>query len=182
MNKEEPLHWFALTVFKEFPRLLEDCKKADIETYRAFTVIEEYPKGKGLKYKEIPLIPHLLFVRCTETQLLKYKQDNNTRFMYYRDLTSEKSRPAAIDDRQMEVFMLVTSTKSKDVRALEEDKPEYHQGQKVRVIGGLYKGAEGYIKRIKRSRDLIVSIQGVAVVAISNIHPQFLEPVEEISI
>ena len=28
MSKEEPLHWFALTVFKEFPKLLEDCKKA----------------------------------------------------------------------------------------------------------------------------------------------------------
>lgn len=179
MNKEEALHWFALTVFKEFPKLLEDCKKADVETYRAFTVIEEYPKGKGLKYKEIPLIPHLLFVRCTEKELLKYKQDNNGRFMYYRDLTSPKSRPAIIDDRQMEVFMLVTKTRNKDVRALEEDKPEYHQGQKVRVIGGLYKGAEGYIKRIKRSRDLIVSIQGVAVIAISNIHPQFLEPVED---
>lgn len=178
MQKEEPLHWFALTVFKEFPKLLEDCKKAGVETYRAFTIIEEFPKDKAKRYREVPLIPHLLFVRCTENQLLKYKQDNNSRFMYYRDLTSEKSRPAVIDDRQMEVFMLVTSTKSRDLRALEEDKPEYHQGQKVRVIGGLYKGAEGYIKRIKRSRDLIVSIQGVAVVAISNIHPQFLEPVE----
>ncbi len=51
-------------------------------------------------------------------------------------------------------------------------------GQKVRVINGIYKGAEGYIKRIKKDRKLIVAVSGVAVVAVSYIPQEFLEKID----
>ena len=47
------------------------------------------------------------------------------------------------------------------------------------VTDGLYKGAEGYVKRIRHARKVLVAIQGVAVVALSNIHPQYLQKIEE---
>ncbi|HCZ22209.1 MAG TPA: transcriptional regulator, partial [Rikenellaceae bacterium] len=55
---------------------------------------------------------------------------------------------------------------------------KYCVGDKVRVTAGIYEGLEGYIKRIKHARKFIVSIEGVAVVALTGIHPQYLEKIE----
>ena len=169
-------YWFALNIFRDFPKVLEDFSAAGLDTYRAVKVEEEYGRS-GLIYREVPLIPHLLFVRCPVSYLEKYKLENNGRLMYYRDLATGK--PGPVNEREMEIFRIVTSVRGADVRVLGEDKPEYHKGDKVRVIAGLYKGAEGYIKRVQRSRDLIVCVQGVAVLAVSHIHPQFLEKIDD---
>ena len=176
MARRRTIYWFALNVFKDFPKILRDMEEAGKETYRAMTVAEDYA-GTGLKYKEVPLVPHLLFVRCTARWLEEYKRSNNDYFMYYRDLAT--GAPGPVDDREMEVFRTVTSIRDGDIRFLGEDKEEYHKGDKVRVTGGIYKGAEGYVKRIERSRDLLVSVSGVAVIAISHIHPQYLEKIEQ---
>ena len=48
----------------------------------------------------------------------------------------------------------------------------------MRVIDGIYKGAEGIVKRIRRDRKLLVAVNGVAIVAISHIPMQFLEKIE----
>ena len=118
----------------------------------------------------------LLFVRCSMEWLKTYKSLHNDWFMYYRDLLT--GEPGPIPDREMEAFKKVTSLQGDgNVHFLGPDKPEYHKGDRVRVTEGLYKGAEGYIKRIQKSRDLLVCIEGVAVVAISNISPEFLEKV-----
>lgn len=176
MARKRTIFWFALNVFKDFPKILRDLETAGKESWRAMTVTEEYGRD-GLRYREVPLIPHLLFVRCTAGWLEEYKRQNNDYCMFYRDLATGK--PGPVDDREMEVFRTVTSIRDGNVRFLGEDKPEYHKGDHVRVIGGLYKGAEGYVKRIERSRDLLVCISGVAVIAISHIHPQYLEKIEQ---
>ena len=73
---------------------------------------------------------------------------------------------------------LVTSADAgRNVKYFGADAPEYHTGDRVRVIDGIYKGAEGYIKRIKKDRKLVVSVTGVAVVAVSYIHPDYLEKI-----
>ncbi|MBO4635236.1 MAG: hypothetical protein J5669_07675 [Bacteroidales bacterium] len=175
MASQRVVSWFALTVFKDMPGLIRSLSEAGKETYRAFAVEEKQTKG-GPVYKEVPLIARLLFVRCSMDWLKIYKQEHNDQFMYYRDLLT--GEPGAINEREMEVFRQVTSLRGNtDVRFLGPDKPEYHKGDRVRVKEGVYKGAEGYIKRIQKSRDLLVCIEGVAVVAISNIKPEFLEKV-----
>ena len=75
----------------------------------------------------------------------------------------------------MELFRIAVEAQDSGLEFLGEDKPEYHQGERVRVIDGPYKGAEGYIRRIKKDRRLLVCISGVAVVATSYIPASFLE-------
>ena len=76
MARKRTLYWFALNVFKDFPKILHDMEDAGLETYRAMTVSEEYA-GAGLRYREVPLVPHLLFVRCSARWLEEYKRNNN---------------------------------------------------------------------------------------------------------
>ena len=172
MTPNRDTYWFALTVFKDLPALMETFDRKGWETYRAFVVTEEHTPG-GLVSKKVPLISRLLFVKCPMKALVDFKYSNNQWFTYYKD--PEGTNPGPVNDREMEAFMLVTSIQDPNVRVLGEDRPEYHQGDKVRVTEGMYKGAEGYIKRIRRSREFLVCVQGVTVLAISKLPPEYLE-------
>ena len=48
----------------------------------------------------------------------------------------------------------------------------------MRVVDGPYKGCVGYIKRIKGDRRLLVSVEGLALVATSYIPSVFLEKLD----
>lgn len=122
------------------------------------------------------VIPSLVFVRCTDDYLAQFEQKNFSRLWIYRDLLT--SKPSAIPEKEMEVFIFVCSAGKQGLTFLGEDKPEYHQGDLVKVTDGVLKGAEGYIKRIKKDRRLVVSVRGVAAVATAYIHPDLLEKVE----
>ena len=172
MAKEE--RWFAITVFKNFQALQDTFSGKGWETYRAYTV-EEKVEGSRILRKNKPLIARLLFVKCVMEELVAFKSANNDWFMYYRAPGS--SLPGPVKEEEMKAFMLVTSVHDGNLRVLGEDRPEYHQGDRVKVIAGLYKGAEGYVKRIRRSRDLLVCVEGVTVVAISKLPPEYLEKI-----
>lgn len=80
-------------------------------------------------------------------------------------------------DEQMDLFMKICSIKDSGLEYLGEDGPQFHQGDRVRVIDGIFKGFEGHIKRIKHDRKLIVTIEGVAAFATRFIPPAFLEKI-----
>ena len=123
------------------------------------------------------MVSSLLFVQASKDYLTQFEEGYRGRLWVYRDLLTGK--PSAIPDREMEVFIFVCTAGQQGLSYLGEDKPEYHQGDRVRVTDGLFKGAEGYIKRIKKDRRLVVSVRGVAAVATGYIPPQFLETISE---
>ena len=101
----------------------------------------------------------------------------NDALMFYAEPGT--SAPARVKDKEMEMFILVCRTPAEYLKFFDEDfLSKCKVGQKVRVTGGIYEGAEGYIKRIKKDRRLLVRIEGVAVVATGFIPPSLLEPVE----
>ena len=82
-----------------------------------------------------------------------------------------------VPDKELEIFRIVTSAGSTGLQFLGEDPSVYQQGDKVRVTDGPFRGAEGYIKRIKKDRRLVVTISGVAAIATSFIPPELLEKI-----
>ena len=174
--QQHKIHWYALKVFYNRVVYLKSAIPPGIESYIPVNTVEEYDKGQ-LRYVEKQLIPSLLFIRCAEDWLRKFKETHNADFMYYTVKDPDGNNvPGIIRDDEMRSFILVTSADAgRNVKYFGADAPEYHTGDRVRVIDGIYKGAEGYIKRIKKDRKLVVSVTGVAVVAVSYIHPDFLE-------
>ena len=170
------IHWYALKVFYNRVVYLKSLLPEGVESYVPIHTVEQYDKGQ-LSYVEKQLIPSLMFVRCAEEWLVKFKHDHNEDFMYYTEADSNK--PGVIRDDEMRSFILVTSADAgRNVKYFGADAPEYRTGDHVRVVNGIYKGAEGYIRRIKKDRKLVVSVTGVAVVAVSYIHPDFLEKID----
>lgn len=167
------LQWYALKVFYNRIDTLKSYLPEGMKTYVPVQVVEEYKNGR-LRYEEKQLIPSLLFLRCDGEWLEEFKSQHKELFLYY---TGPRSRhPGAIPDEEMHSFILVTSANGgRGVSVFSTG--DYRTGDRVRVTGGIYKGAEGYIKRIKKDRKLIVSVTGVAVVAVSHIDPAFLEKI-----
>ena len=155
------MNWYAIKVYyNRVQPLIAECREAGIEFFAPTDIIRS-----------------LLFVHCTENDVLHLAATSDVKMWVYRN--TEGTRPAAIPDHEMEVFRFVVTAGHDGLELLGDDKPEYHVGERVVVTDGPFKGAEGHIKRIKRDRRLIVTIKGVVAVATAYIHPSLLRRVEE---
>ena len=177
MEGDGELRWYALRAFwNKTQPLMREAQEAGYRTYYAVRTIDD-PNSDKLEYCEEPFIASLFFVHCPVEWLLNLKQNHYREFMIYTDKPGGK--PAPIRDLEMETFIMVTSVHNNNYQDVEilEPKPQYVVGDLVRVTDGLYKGATGIVKRIRKDRKLLVAVTGVAVVAISHIPQCYLEKV-----
>ena len=174
-------HWYALKVF-----------------YNKVLALQSRFAGEGcdtycpLDAEGKPLVASLLFVRCAEARLVAIHRDalaDEVKFAIYtrKELRpspldgkpAEMNAPAPIPENEMRAFILVTSASPDTFEVLGPDEPKYHTGQKVRVTEGPFAGSEGYIKRIKKDRRLVITVTGIVAVATVHINPAYLEPIKE---
>ena len=155
------MHWYALKVYyNRTAPLVAELVAAGVEYFAPTDVIAS-----------------LLFLHCDENTVSAFAAKHWQHVWLYRQPDSRK--PAAIPDREMEVFRFVVTAGRQGLELLGDDRPEYHEGDRVVVTGGPFCGAEGHIHRIKRDRRLVVAIRGVVAVATTYIHPSLLRKVTE---
>ena len=167
--------WFAMKVFQNKVFEIESYLQAkDIETY--FPVrYEEKKVGGETKTVRIPIITSLIFFRTFSENVLALEQELRSKVALYR---YRKSRQVAvIPDREMDVFRMVTSVSNNNWDYVDAAAMTFRPEDRVRVTGGEFEGAEGYIKRIKGNRRLVVAIEGVVAVATAYIPSCYLERV-----
>ena len=195
-------NWYALKVFYGKVFEIEDRLVAmDLETY--IPVRKDLLKGEEhmralrrlatpddrrrdnqfvqegpLIYKRVPIVTSLLFVRAPEDRLKEIEACVKEKGFVYR--TADREAFAVIPDKQMAMFQLVCSSGAEGLEFFaDDDLTRYKAGDRVRVLEGPLQGAEGYIKRIRKDRRLLVSIEGFIAVATSFIPPQFLEKIPD---
>ncbi|MBQ7623588.1 MAG: UpxY family transcription antiterminator [Bacteroidales bacterium] len=155
----EEQKWYAIKVFfNRVPAVLQMLDTRSVEYY-AQTIIPSY-----------------VFIRTAEKEAEKLRSDLYQYFYLYSD--RETRKPTAIPEKEMNIFRIITSSGDTGLEFLGEDPTRWQQGDKVRVKDGPFKGAEGYIRRIKKDRRLVVTVSGLAAIATSYIHPSLLEKVE----
>ena len=159
MDKEP--HWYALRVF-----------------WNRGEQVKDRLDSIGVVYYAQKVLPSYMFVHTTEkmiSEIRNFERDNELRrFFVYID---KAYKPIVVPDKEMEVFKIVTSAATDGFEFLGNDPSIYQTGDKVRVTDGPFKGAEGYIKRIRKDRRLVVTISGVAAIATSFIPPELLEKI-----
>lgn len=131
--------------------------------------------NNGVRSYVTKFAPGIVFIRSEEQYASSLLSDFWGRLFFYR--SADRNRIAPISDREMDNFILVTSA-SDALIPLGEVTSQLLQGDRVRVTGGLFEGAEGVVKRIKGDRRLIVSIDGVTAVATCYIAPEFLTKIQ----
>lgn len=174
------IHWYALKVF--FNKVFDVEKitsHAGIESYiPCKTVVVE--QGKVRKTVRRTLVSSLMFIRSTQAYALGLQAELTGRVMLYTYLDKEgRKQPSVISDYEMNMFRLVASSGEEGIDYFGDTSSLFTVGERVRVIDGPFKGAEGYIRRIKGKRRLIVAITGVCAVATSFIPGCFLQKLED---
>ena len=159
-QKKNPKFWFAYRIFHNKMNLVkEKLAEDDIQSFIPCRLIQE-EKAEAVVYREEPIIPSLIFIRSTEEYMQILKIQYASHLGVYKIPGSTKA--AVIPDREMEIFMYVLSKGCEQLESVDE---KLVQGNLVRITGGLFKGAEGYITRVHGTKRFVVLIKGVAAVA-----------------
>jgi len=122
------------------------------------------------------IIPGLVFVHTTAIRAKILQCDQVMKSFPYNVIGT--TTPAIIPDREMEQFRWIVRTGSEVVEAIDV---RFAKGERVRVTGGPFAGAEGRICRIKGNRRFVVEIQGIVAVATSYIPRCYLQKISDIS-
>ena len=118
----------------------------------------------------VPAINNLIFVHSTQERISYLKLSNETLepLRYMIDQTAQQPHTImTVADRQMENFMRVASRTDDSVLFLNEDSVVGKEGKRVMITGGTFEGVTGVIRRVKRSKRIVVELEGIASVAIA---------------
>ena len=169
--------WFAIRVtYNREMKVKRELDSLHIENFLPMThriVIRGERKIKEL----VPAIHNLIFVYITATELKSYKATTSLPIRYI--MNKETHGPIVIPERQMKNFIAVAGNISEQIVYLEPNLSNFKKGDKVKIIGGVFEGAEGYFMRIKGDRRVVVCISGIAAVATAFIHPSLVTKIDD---
>lgn len=172
-HNDQQLHWYAMWVYRSLVSpVVAICQRDGVQTYRPMRTAECFD-GTECLCREEPLVANLLFVKSTAAYVSRLKHDTKNRVAVY--CSPGTNIPAPISDDVMTMFMLVVKAGANRLEAVEFP---IDKGDKVRVLDGIFKGAEGYIRRVHGTKRLVVAVEGVVAVAVTHIPRQFLERIE----
>lgn len=169
--------WFAIRVtYNRELKVKRELDSLHIENFLPMThriVMRGERKIKEL----VPAIHNLIFVNITATELKSYKATTSLPIRYI--MNRETREPIVIPERQMKNFIAVAGNLSEQIVYLEPNLSNFRKGDKVKIIGGVFEGAEGYFMRIKGDRRVVVCISGIAAVATAFIHPSLVKKLDD---
>ena len=123
----------------------------------------------------VPAVSNLCFVHTCKSVLddIFMSMADRRYAGFFWDKASNK--PVVVPDKAMADFMQISRVMSDDVMYLKDVTSKLQAGQKVRVLEGPFKGVEGVVLRIKRSRRVVVDFPGLLAVATTFVDPRDLE-------
>lgn len=168
--------WFAMRVtYGRELKFQEQLKAAGFETFVPMKKKKVERAGKEVTLI-VPAVSNLCFVNAEKSDLENFIIDFGEacpgRFIWDR----ANNRPAIVPDKAMHDFMTICTVMADDTLYMKEITDKLRSGQKVRIKDGPFKGVEGTIVRIKKSRRVVVELPGMLAVATTYIKPTDLEP------
>ena len=169
--------WFALRA--TYSRELKISRQLSERGVRTFVpmVWRRCPVKPGMPQskKLVPAISSICFVYSTRAEIDEYiRSFGDARPVnYYWDRT--KNAPLVVPEKAMEDFITVASSLDEELVYITEISPKLKEGQAVRVKEGPFKGVEGKVVRIKKSRRILVELPGMLAVATTFVDPSSLE-------
>lgn len=125
--------------------------------------------------KLVPAVSNLLFVRGEQDDLYEFFKGIGegcpARFIWDKVTRN----PVTVSDKAMADFITVSNAMLEDTIYLTELNSTLREGQKVRILEGPFKGVEGRIIRIRRSRRILVELPGMLSIAATFIPTDNLE-------
>ena len=132
-------------------------------------------KAEKTETQIVPAVSNLCFVHASRAAIddIFLSMGDNKTAHYIWDKSTRQ--PIFVPDKQMQGFIQISRVMSDDVLYLNDITSRLREGQRVRVLEGPFKGVEGVVMRVKRSRRVIVDFPGLLAIATTYIQAQHLE-------
>lgn len=179
-NNDDSLVWFAMSA--PYRRELIAKEYLDKKGVECFVPMKEalVERRCGTKSRRmVPAIHNLIFVHTTRERIRTLKQDVNFLQYHTRPLNG-KNVPIIVPDTQMQQFIAITNAGNDSITYLRPEEVDIKKGTKVRVHGGVFDGTEGFFVKVqgKRSRRVVMLIEGITAVALTEISTDFIEIID----
>ena len=173
---EEKL-WYALRVtYNRELKVKDDLDERGIACFVPMQYRREERNGKMVK-RLVPSVHNLIFVHATPTVMKEYKATTAMPVRYI--MNRETRKPIIVPAREMDNFIKVAGTYDEELIFLNPEPGDFARGDRVRILGGLFAGAEGVFVRVKGDRRVVINVEGLVAVATTFIHPSMIEKIEE---
>lgn len=167
----DPKIWYPMRVtYSREMKVKAELDRLEIVNFVPMTYKLVCSDNGKLHRELVPAINNLIFVRSTQGRISELKTSNEVLepLRYMMDHTAEKAHEImTVPDRQMENFMRVASMTDDSVMFLDENTIVGKEGKRVKIMGGMFEGVEGVIRRVKRCKRVVVALDGIASVAIA---------------
>lgn len=177
--------WYVLRVTYQRELIAQDKLKAiGIDCFVPTQKTRSIDKKGRLIWKDVAALHNYIFVHSTREKIDSIKREYIPWLRYLISPNRENgSQIMTVPARQMESFIAIAGNKEERILYLNPDELNLTNGDRVRVIEGPFKGAEGVLIKIKNKRDkcVVVKIDGVAAVATASIPQTLVEKINNIT-
>lgn len=174
--EEAVKRWYAVRSVRP-GQAVERLGQRGIETY--MPIEKAHLPGGAIRVR--PMIPKLFFMRGEAAEVRSMEIESRgletdlPSMWIYRYRRGDDVQP--ISDAEFRLFRLLTAHDSERCEVYR--KAEFKIGDRLRVKGGPFAGYEGYARRIRRNKHIVVEIEGICAIALPYIHPDLLERVDD---
>lgn len=167
--------WFAIKTRQDFRAETEFSPVCEDVLFPKETI-----KVAGKKDRLKAIIPHVLFIKTTRDKALELEKkgrehpESSIPFWIYRYPKDNQIQPIS----QNSIHLLRLLSAEDTTKCQIYNKSDFKENQYVKVTGGPFEGYKGYVVRVQKNKHVVVKIEGVCLVMLPFIHPDFLEPAD----
>ena len=167
--------WYAIRVtFNREMKVKEDLDLRGIESFVPMKYVMGTRRGRRVK-KLVPSSHNLIFFHIEPSLMKEYKATTKLPIRYIMNPATKK--PVVVPENEMNNFIAVAGTYEEQLVYITPKPGQFTRGDRVRILGGPFEGAEGVLQRVKGDSRVIVSVKGLVAVATTSIHPSLLEKI-----
>ena len=169
--------WYAIRVtYHRELKVKEDLDARGITCFVPMQYRREERHGVMIK-RLVPSVHNLIFIHITPSGMKEYKATTDLPIRYM--MNRETHKPIIVPTREMDNFIKVAGTYEEKLIYLNPNPGDFTKGERVRIIGGMFAGAEGVFVRIKGDRRVLINIEGLVAVATTYVHPSMIEKITD---
>ena len=169
--------WYAIRVtYNRELRVKEDLDARGITNFVPMQYRREERNGRMVK-RLVPSVHNLIFINLTPSEMKDYKMSTDLPIRYI--MNRETHKPITVPNHEMENFITVAGTYDEKLIYLNPEPGDFSKGERVRIIGGDFAGAEGIFVRVKGDRRVLINVQGLVAVATTYVHPSMIEKITD---
>lgn len=179
MSDNANISWFAMRA--TYGRNLMAQRALELDKIESFVPMRKRTTkiGRRIKTDMVAVVRDLIFV-LGDKEAIQAAKSRIPYLHYIVRPVDGKNTPVEVPDEQMQQFIAICNEMDDKSEILAGEEAHFEVGERVRVIGGAFKGCEGKLVKIegKRSKRFVVSIEGVIAVSVSGIKAEDMEKIE----